>query len=163
MIPNTIGRLCARLGRGESAGVEDSDVNHPATVGDLVELPVHRDERGQLSVGETGAELDFIVRRFFVITDVPAGVVRAQHANRTCREALVVTHGACTVDVDDGQSVQTFRLDAPTRLLLVPAGLWLTCREFTADAALLVLASAPYDPADQIEDYAEFVRFRGGR
>lgn len=123
----------------------------------LLDLPTFRDHRGSLSVGEVARGLPFAARRFFVVSGVPAGEVRAQHANRSCHEVLVTTSGACTVDVDDGLSITTFRLEGPGHALDVPAGLWITCRDFTSDAALLVLASAAYDPADQISDHAEFV------
>lgn len=123
----------------------------------LLRLPTFRDERGSLSVADLSVGLPFLARRFFVVTGVPVGQVRAQHANRTCHEVFVATSGGCTVDVDDSRSVTTFRLDGPGQALDVPAGLWITCRDFTRDAALLVLASADYDTADQVTDHDDFV------
>jgi UDP-2-acetamido-3-amino-2,3-dideoxy-glucuronate N-acetyltransferase len=123
----------------------------------LLDLPTFRDERGSLSVGDVSLGLPFAARRFFVVSGVPSGEVRARHANRTCHEVLVATSGGCTVDVDNGTFVTSFRLEGPGRALDVPAGLWITCRDFTSDAALLVLASADYDSADQVTDHATFV------
>jgi UDP-2-acetamido-3-amino-2,3-dideoxy-glucuronate N-acetyltransferase len=128
----------------------------------LVEVPTYRDARGTLVAVEVEDVVPFEVRRVFVVSAVPAGARRAEHANRTCAEALLAASGSLTVDVDDGWSVSSHRLDSPSRVLVVPAGQWLTCRDFSADAALVVLASAPYDPADQVTDYAEFLAARRG-
>lgn len=128
----------------------------------VVELPTYRDDRGALVAAEVEGAVPFPVRRMFVITAVPAGAVRAQHANRSCHEALVAASGAVTVTVDDGAQVARHRLDTPSQLLVVPSGTWVTCAEFTPDAALVVLASSAYDPADQITDYAQFRSGRAG-
>jgi hypothetical protein len=38
---------------------------------------------------------------------------------------------------------------------------WCVQYKYTADAALLVLASDPYDPGDYIRDYEQFLRELG--
>jgi hypothetical protein len=61
---------------------------------------------------------------------------------------------------DDGQQRQEFLLDAPEIGLYLPAMTWAVQYKYTADAMLLVLASHPYDPADYIRTYEEFVALR---
>lgn len=136
-----------------------ADVDRPS----LLPLPTVRDARGQLAVAELGPALPFRPVRLFVLSDVPAGAARAQHANRSCAEVLICVSGSCVVDAEDAAGVLRFHLAGPQLALVVPAGVWLECRDFSADASLLVLADQAYDPANQITDRAEFAAFLAER
>ena len=48
-------------------------------------------------------------------------------------------------------------LDRPNLGLYVPPMVWAVQYKYSPDALLLVFASAPYDPADYIRDYDEFL------
>jgi hypothetical protein len=65
--------------------------------------------------------------------------------------------GSCAVLVDDGQNRMEFHLDSPLQGLYVPPLIWSVQHDHSAGAVLLVLASAPYDPADYIRDYDAFL------
>ena len=67
---------------------------------------------------------------------------------------------AVHVVADDGQTREEFVLDSPTAGVLLPPMVWGVQYKFSADAALLVLASDYYDPADYIRDYHEFLEAR---
>lgn len=54
------------------------------------------------------------------------------------------------------------RLATPHVALHVPPMIWGTQWRCTRDAVLLVLASHPYDAADYIRDYEEFLQEREG-
>jgi hypothetical protein len=58
---------------------------------------------------------------------------------------------------DDGTLRQEFVLDTPTIGLHLPPMVWGIQYKYTEDAVMLVLASAKYDPASYIRDYAEFL------
>jgi hypothetical protein len=49
-------------------------------------------------------------------------------------------------------------LDDPARGLLLDSMVWHKMYDFTEDCVLLVLADQLYDPAEHIQDYAEFHR-----
>jgi UDP-2-acetamido-3-amino-2,3-dideoxy-glucuronate N-acetyltransferase len=121
----------------------------------LVELPTHEDYRGNLTVIEDDA-VPFPVRRRFFIWDVPWRESRADHANRECHQLLWCVGGGVTVEADG----EEFYLYSPRIALYVPPLTWLALR-FTSGAGLVVLASRPYDPEDQIRDYDEFLREKG--
>jgi dTDP-4-dehydrorhamnose 3,5-epimerase-like enzyme len=122
-----------------------------------VRLPSFADERGELIAVEVGDSLPFTVARYFLIRDVPPGATRAEHAQREGSELFSCVAGACTVAARSrGGEEATQRLDDPLTALYVPPGVWVECRDFSADAVLLVACSHPYDPADQITDFAEF-------
>ncbi len=120
-------------------------------------LPHFEDERGELTVAELNSSLPFPVVRLYMVHDVPAGGVRGNHAHRSLHQMLIGLRGSCTVLADDGEHRREFRLDTPAHGLYVPPMIWSSQYQFTPDAVLLVLASAPYDANDYIRGYAEFL------
>jgi hypothetical protein len=123
----------------------------------LLSLPSHLDSRGALSVAQGEEALPFAAVRYFLVRDVPAGASRAEHAQRVGHELLTCAAGGCTIDLTWRGGEMTQRLDDPATALYVPPLVWVRCRDFSGDAALLVLCSHPYDPLDQICDHGEFV------
>lgn len=119
------------------------------------------DMRGRIAVAESGAEVPFTPARTFLIYDVPSPQVRGEHALRTCREFIVPATGSAAVVVDDGSTRREFTLDDPLCGLHVPAMTWRTLYRFSPGTVLLVLASEPYDPADYVRDYDEFLTLVG--
>ena len=127
----------------------------------LERRPVIRDMRGNLTAREVGQGLPFAPRRYFIVHDVPTKEVRGEHAHRTLHQVLVCIRGSVTVLVDDGVHRQETVLDSPELALHVPPMVWCVQYKYTADAALLVLASDAYDPDDYIRDYEQFLRELG--
>jgi len=127
----------------------------------LFDLPIASDMRGSLSVGEFAEHLPFVPKRYFVVFDVPGKDVRGEHAHRTCHQFLVCTRGSVSVVVDDGHASEEVRLDAPNLGLHIPPMIWAVQYRYSPDATLMVLASEPYDAADYIRDYDEFLSLRG--
>jgi hypothetical protein len=64
------------------------------------------------------------------------------------------------VDLSDGEVQRTFTLDSPEKGLLIPPLIWGTQYNFTADAALLVLASEAFDAEDYLHDFEDFKAYR---
>jgi hypothetical protein len=132
----------------------------PAVAGAVrVHLESFEGPRGRLSTtgGDDGGDvLSFLAARYFVITEVPAGEVRGGHANMSGVELLTATHGSCVVETWWAGGHRVDRLSDPGEAVEVRPWTWVECRDFSADAALLVLCSMPYDPADQLSDPAEF-------
>lgn len=123
----------------------------------LHRMPLIRDIRGDLSVGEFDKHLPFIPRRYFVVYNVPSKETRGAHAHRLCQQLLIALHGSCAVVVDDGMSRQEIMLSDPSLALHIPPLVWGTQYKYTPDAVLLVLASHDYEAGDYIRDYAEFL------
>lgn len=120
-------------------------------------MPVITDMRGSLSVGEVGRDLPFVPHRYFLVYDVPSAEVRGEHAHRECHEFLICIRGSCSVVVDDGQARQEVMLDRANLGIYLPAMTWRMQYRYSADAMLLVFASQPYDNADYIRNYADFI------
>jgi acetyltransferase-like isoleucine patch superfamily enzyme/dTDP-4-dehydrorhamnose 3,5-epimerase-like enzyme len=115
------------------------------------------DLRGTLSAGEFPKHLPFQPVRYFVVYDVPGKDVRGEHAHRESHQFLVCVRGSVSVVVEDGASAEEIVLDRPDVGLYVPPLTWAVQYKYSSDALLLVLASDPYDPADYIRDYDEFL------
>ena len=126
--------------------------------------PIQRasDLRGGLAAVEFD-DLPFTPRRFFSVFGVPSTHVRGEHAHRVCHQALLCLDGSMSVVVDDGTARQEVVLDDPGVALYVPPMVWATQYRFSANAVLGVLASHPYDAADYIRDYGDYLRERGLR
>lgn len=125
----------------------------------VVPLPRFIDERGSLSVVESMGVIPFAIARVYYFYDVPAGQVRAAHGHRCLQQLVIAMTGAFEVELDDGYERQRFRLDRPDLGLYIAPGIWRDLNYFSGGAVGLVLASAPYDEADYLRDYAEFVAF----
>ena len=124
----------------------------------LVEAPLINDLRGSLSFGEIGSGLPFIPKRYFVVFGVPSKDVRGEHAHRTLEQFLICMHGSVSCVVDDGAQREELLLDTPKSGLYLPPMVWATQYKYSSDAVLLVFASQPYDAADYIRDYDEFMK-----
>jgi acetyltransferase-like isoleucine patch superfamily enzyme len=126
----------------------------------VIEVPVFADLRGSVAVGEIGTVLPFAPQRFFAVHDVPTREVRGEHAHRTLHQFLVCLKGECVVMVDDGVSREEVALERPHLGIHLPPMIWSAQYKFSRDAILLVLASAPYDAAEYIREYEEFLALR---
>ena len=117
---------------------------------DFVEL------RGRLLVADL-ATMPFEVRRVFFISKVPADETRGDHAQRINSEILLSLRGSVIVTIDDGKTKQQITLRKQGVGLFIPPKIWCALSHFSADAVLAVFASHPYNPANQISDYSEFL------
>lgn len=122
-----------------------------------IELLKNVDSRGSLVVGEYPASLPFIVKRFFYVSGVPEGETRGIHAHHECHQFLICAAGKVTALVDDGETRHEYLLVAGGSGLYMPPLTWGSQYDFSDEAVLLVLASHPYDAADYIHDYDEFL------
>ena len=83
-------------------------------------LKTFTDERGSLTVAETGKDLPFEVKRAYWIYGVPEGHERGKHANRITYQYLVAVRGCVKIILEDKDGRRTYVLDAPDKGLLIP-------------------------------------------
>src|SRR5262245_41886129 len=67
----------------------------------LRRLPLVPDLRGSLTFGETFQHIPFVVKRYFLVFDVPGQHIRGEHAHRQLEQFLICVHGTCHAVVDD--------------------------------------------------------------
>lgn len=112
-------------------------------------LPAFVDERGELLPLDFG-QLPFVPCRAFLVRQVPLGQARGGHAHLRARQLMVCAAGEVAVELrHDGLSARvTLRPDG--NALLVEPGVWAR-QVYGAGAALLVLASHPFDPDGYVD------------
>jgi len=123
----------------------------------LIDLPVRGDERGLLVPFEAERSVPFPIRRVYTVFATLPGVRRGFHAHRALNQMAVAVAGACTMVLDNGRGRTAVRLDRPDQGLTLPPMVWHEMEDFTPDCVLMVLADAPYDEADYIRSYPEFL------
>ena len=96
----------------------------------------------------------------FVVYKVPSVHVRGEHAHKSCEQFLVAVSGSVHLIIDNGTTREEAILSDPSTGILIPAMLWVTQYKYSPDAVLVVFASEPYNPADYIRDYEEFLQIR---
>ncbi len=129
-------------------------------LGEIIELSKITDPRGNLTVAEQLRDIPFAVSRVYWTYDIPAGSQRGGHAHRHCREFIIAVSGSFSVTLDDGRERQRYQLNRPYQGLLVPTGIWRTLEDFSSGAVCLVLAEDPFDAADYIYDYNDFIQYK---
>jgi hypothetical protein len=77
-------------------------------------------------------------------------------------QILICVHGSCKILLDDGMEKVVVPLDKPNEGLYIANNMWREMFDFSPDAVLMVLASQPYDEADYIRNYEEFLAFVRG-
>lgn len=127
---------------------------------ELINLPRHRDVRGNLSVVEECREIPFDIKRVFYIYDVPGGESRAGHAHYKLWQFVIAVGGSFTVHIDDGFRQETVLLNKPYIGLLLKPGTWSILEDFSSGAVALVLASDYYDESDYMRDYDVFLKYK---
>lgn len=124
-----------------------------------ISLPKFLDDRGNLSLYESGKEMPFDIKRVHWIYDVPGGENRGGLAYKTTQEFVVAMSGSFDVIVDDGKTKEVFHLNRSYMGVYVPAGTWRALDNFSTNSLALIAASTKYDPDDAIRDYDEFINF----
>jgi dTDP-4-dehydrorhamnose 3,5-epimerase-like enzyme len=124
----------------------------------IIELPKVHDPRGNLTFVEGGRHIPFDIKRVYYLYDVPGGESRAGHAHKTLEQLLIAISGSFDITLDDGTVRRKYQLNRSYVGLYIPNMFWREIDNFSSGAVCLVLASAPYDPADYFREYEDFIR-----
>ena len=117
----------------------------------LIDLETHTDIRGNLTVIEN--VLPFGIERVFYIYGVDKSE-RGGHRHHKTIQAAVCIQGECKIVSNDGENVQIFDLNKPSKCVLLEPKDWHKMYDFSKDAILMVLASEKFDQNDYIfENY----------
>lgn len=117
----------------------------------LIDLETHTDIRGNLTVIEN--VLPFGIERVFYIYGVDKSE-RGGHRHHKTIQAAVCIQGECKIVSNDGENMQIFDLNKPSKCVLLEPKDWHKMYDFSKNAILMVLASEKFDQNDYIfENY----------
>lgn len=125
----------------------------------LLSLEKNHEPEGNLTYVYNKVHIPFEVKRVFYSYDIPGGESRGAHAHKECHQLLIAASGSFEVVLDDGVNRRTVLLNRPFYGLHVPPGIWAEEQGFSSGSICLVLASHPYEDADYIRDYDEYLKF----
>ncbi|OUU13809.1 MAG: hypothetical protein CBB97_25575 [Candidatus Endolissoclinum sp. TMED37] len=115
----------------------------------LITLPSFTDERGSLTVIEKIIPFD-IKRVYFIYNS--EGHKRGFHKHKITRQALIASSGSCSVYVKESKKTIEFKLDEPSKCLILEPEDFHWMDKFTKESVLLVIASEYYNEKDYVED-----------
>jgi dTDP-4-dehydrorhamnose 3,5-epimerase-like enzyme len=125
----------------------------------MIELPRHAREDGEIVVAQAFSQVPFAITRMFTLA-APVGARRGEHAHRRCTQFMLCTHGAVDVICDDSRDKQVFALNRNNLALCVPPTVWTTLVFKEDHSIMVVLCDRPYEEADYLREYPEFLAFR---
>jgi dTDP-4-dehydrorhamnose 3,5-epimerase-like enzyme len=114
-------------------------------------------ERGSLTVVQAETDIPIAIARIFYIYGTKRNKKRGAHAHRETTQVFIAISGSCLLELKDPNETRTFPLRDPGRAIYVPPMIWADLRDFSENAVCLVLTDTPYDPADYIRDWEEYV------
>ena len=125
----------------------------------LISMDSFSDARGSLFVAEFPKNLPFAPFRFFVVSGVPQGESRGNHAHKTNEQILYSLDGSVKVRVNDGKEWSEFTLRSGSEGLYIPPIHWGEQVYESENARLLVMASEPYSADEYINGFDNFLRY----
>ncbi len=134
--------------------MEIKDINIPR----ILSVGSFADPRGRLCAIE-GSSLPFSIQRVYYLYDVPIGAIRGEHGHKRLQQLFVCMSGACNVTLFDGATQYDFQLNDPANGLYVPAGMWRSLKFDEAGTVICVLASRPFERADYIYTFEEYLKW----
>lgn len=126
----------------------------------LISLPQFTDARGSLSFVEANVHVPFAFERIYYLYDLPQGAGRGAHAHKALHQLMIPMAGSFDVILDDGAQQRHLHLARPDQGLYICPMIWRDLKNFSSDAACLVLASHKYDEQDYFRSYDEFIKAR---
>jgi dTDP-4-dehydrorhamnose 3,5-epimerase-like enzyme len=120
---------------------------HDTIMAQLLKLPQHSCERGDLTVFEH--VLPGVLKRIFYITNAD-GNTRGGHRHRKAWQALVCIQGSVEILVENRKKSCRYLLTKPTDCLVLEPDDWHLLENFQDTAIVLVVSNEYYDEQDYI-------------
>jgi hypothetical protein len=113
----------------------------------LIDLLTYTDKRGNLTVIEK--VIPFELKRIFYIYGVDESK-RGGHRHKETIQAAICIKGSCRIYCNDGKNENHYKLNQPSKCLIIKPEDWHTMDCFSEGSILMVLASSYYDYNDYI-------------
>ena len=123
----------------------------------LIDLPIFKDGRGNLSFLQYPDQIPFKSKRVFWTYDVPGGETRGGHAYQEQHELIIALSGSFDVVIRgaDG-TTQVFSMNRSYYALYIPPLVWRHMENFSTNALSLHLSSSLFNEEDYIRNFSEY-------
>jgi dTDP-4-dehydrorhamnose 3,5-epimerase-like enzyme len=126
----------------------------------LVKFGYFKEIEGDLVVAEGNSDnVPFSIARVFNVR-ADKGSIRGRHAHHKCSQLLICTNGVIKVTCDDGNQTSEYILDKVNHGLLIEPRIWVELEYMKENTVLTVLCNFPFDEADYIRDYKDFLKYK---
>lgn len=113
-----------------------------------------------IEFNEVSQQVPFDVKRLYFIKCNKGDLNRGYHAHRNLEQVIMCCNGSFILELDDGLgNVEEVYLNEINEAVHIQGVKWRILKEFSEDCLIAVLASQPYDVADYIREYDEFVAY----
>lgn len=123
----------------------------------IIDLPVVTDPRGDLTFIEGERHVPFPIRRVYYLYNVPVDAERGGHAHKNLEQIVFALSGSFRIKIDNGRTKSEYWLSDPRKGLYINSLIWREMDSFSQGAVCMVLASQPYDEADYLREYDNFI------
>lgn len=123
----------------------------------LIDIPfADSGENGRLFFAEEIKQIPFDTKRVFWVY-ASHGAKRGGHANKRVHEVLICLQGSVKVSLNNGQRINEFVLNDPSKGLFIKNKTWVEMSEFKDQTILLCITSETYAERDYLREYNEFI------
>ena len=112
------------------------------------------DFRGVLTSLELGIDLVFEIKRIFYLHHILGE--RGGHAHIDTDQVLICMSGSLDIELVYNEQVFHFHIDNPELGITIPRLTFVTMRNFSSDACVLVLANTHYDYSKSLRNFEDF-------
>jgi len=124
----------------------------------IIDLPMIKNPKGNLTFIEAGRQIPFDIRRVYYLYDIPGGEDRGGHAHRALHQLIIAMSGSFDIHLDDGRAKKIVHMNRSYYGLYICPMIWREIDNFSSGAVCMALASEFYDEADYYRDYDLFIR-----
>jgi|TARA_R110000824_G_scaffold88285_1_gene217140 dTDP-4-dehydrorhamnose 3,5-epimerase-like enzyme len=122
----------------------------------MINLKTCHSPKGNLATAEF-KDLPFFPKRFFIVSNVPAGEIRGGHAHRKDEQLLLCHQGKIIIKNENKKETKTYELTPNTAVLLEKLT-WSTQTYVEEDSILISFCSEEFNENEYIRDRDEFNR-----
>lgn len=109
-----------------------------------------------MCVAESGKQIPFPIKRVYYMVQNSPGLPRGYHTHKKLEQIFFCIQGSMRMVLDNGFKREETVLDNPAVGIRLRPMVWHEMHDIGQDTIMLIFASAGYNEADYIREYATF-------
>jgi dTDP-4-dehydrorhamnose 3,5-epimerase-like enzyme len=123
----------------------------------MKKIDVISDQRGDLLVFENGKNIQFELKRLYIIKNNTSNFPRGFHAHKKLKQFIFCTSGSCKIITIDKKMIKkTHFLKNDNKGIVVFPLTWREIHDMSPDCVINVLCDQEYDESDYISSMKDF-------